>query len=111
MNINFFKFKDFFTKKFLLQIYFFIFIFLIFFDFLNYLLADIDFFKKLLSWSIIGYIFYKASPTKIFIGKRLKIYDILFILGFSLMSIIKSLVLYTLHPSASALQSQGSLQA
>lgn len=83
-----------FSKKTLLQIYFVIFIILNIIDFIGYLQGDFDFFKKLMSWTIIGYIFYKASPTKIFIGTRNKLFDFLLIISFSLMTIIKSLMHY-----------------
>lgn len=82
------------SKKILLQTYFIIFIFLNIIDFLNIIAGDLDFFKKILSWTVIGYIFYKASFTKIMIGKRIKIYDLLFIIGFAFMSIVKSIILY-----------------
>ena len=61
------------NKKILLQIYFVLFIILNLLDFFNIIPNDLDFFKKLLSWSIIAYIFYKVSPTKIFIGNKIKI--------------------------------------
>lgn len=83
-----------FSKKILLQIYFTIFIILNIVDFIGYLQGDFDFFKKLLSWSLIGYVFYKASPTKIFTGTRNKLVDITLIIAFSLMTIIKSLMHY-----------------
>lgn len=82
------------TTKIILQVAFVIFIMLNLIDFLNILNGDLDFFKKILSWSIIAYVFYKASFTKIVIGKRQKIYDFLFIIAFSFMSIVKSLILY-----------------
>lgn len=95
MKINF--------KKLLIQIYFIFFILLNIIDFSNLfnifgnLGNDLDFFKKLLSWSLIGYIFYKVSLTKIFIGKKIKKYDIFLIIAFSFMTIIKSLVLYVIN--------------
>ena len=95
MNLILNKIKSIFSSKISIQTYFILFILLNILDFFNYLPLDIDFFKKLLSWSIIAYIFYKLSVTKIFIGKKIKKYDLLFILGFSLMSIVKSLALYT----------------
>jgi len=86
--------KGFSFQKYFIQFYFVIFILLNIFDFLNALPGDIDFLKKILSWTIIGYIFYRTSFTKIFIGERLKKYDLLFILAFSLMSITKNLIAY-----------------
>ena len=94
MNLSLTSIKEFLSSKLLIQFYFIFFIFLNIIDFLNYLEGDLDFFKKLLSWIIIAYIFYKVSFTKIFIGKRNRLYDILLIIAFSLMSIVKSLILY-----------------
>lgn len=93
MNINF-DYKNVFTKKLLLQIYFIFFIFLNIIDFLNIISGDLDFFKKILSWILIGYIFYSVSFTKIFIGYRKKNYDLMFLLGFCLITIPKSLAHY-----------------
>jgi hypothetical protein len=87
--------KTFFSKKTLIQIYFIFFIILNILDFINYLPGDFDFFKKILSWVLIGYIFYRVSFTKIFIGERLKRYDIAFILSFCFFVIPKSLLHYT----------------
>ncbi len=82
------------TKKVFLQLFFIFFIFLNIIDFLNIISGDLDFFKKLLSWSIIAYIFYKVSLTKIFIGERIKQYDVMLIISFSIFSVVKALVLY-----------------
>ena len=81
-------------KKLILSFYFALFILLNIFDFLNFLFADLDFFKKLLSWSLIGYIFYKASFTKMFIGTRDKIIDLILIISFSMMTIPKLMIHY-----------------
>lgn len=91
MNVSF---KELISRKIIIQALFIIFIFLNIADFFNYLPEDLDFLKKILSWLIIGYIFYKVSFTKILIGKRLKYYDLLFIISFSLMGIMKALTLY-----------------
>ncbi|MCA9495940.1 MAG: hypothetical protein KC589_03280 [Nanoarchaeota archaeon] len=82
------------SKKILLQIYFILFIILNLLDFFNIIPNDLDFFKKLLSWSIIAYIFYKVSPTKIFTGNKIKKYDIMYIIGFSFIAIAKDLKFY-----------------
>jgi hypothetical protein len=84
-----------FYRKYLYQFYFLFFIFLNIIDFFNIIGGDLDFFKKLLSWLVIGYLFYHVSFTKSMIGKKLLLYDLLFLLGFSLMSLIKALVLYS----------------
>jgi hypothetical protein len=81
----------------ILKIIFFLFIiFLNITDFLNLLEYDLDFFKKILSWVLIGYLFYYVSPTKIFIGRRLKIIDFILILIYSSMTILRSLFYYVL---------------
>ncbi len=85
--------KSILKSKVLVQIYFVFFIFLNIIDFYG-ISGDLDFFKKILSWILIGNLFYHASPTKIFIGKRNKLYDVLLILSFSLMTILKSIILY-----------------
>lgn len=93
MNFTF-DFKEYLNKKIALQIYFILFILLNIVDFLNLLEGDLDFFKKLLSWTIIGYIFYKVSLTKIFIGKTIRSYDLAYIFAFCLMIIPRTLTYY-----------------
>jgi hypothetical protein len=90
-----FSFSRFFNKRLLLQFYFIFFIILNVLDFMNRLEGDLDFFKKLLSWTLIAYIFYRVSFSKIFIGIRLRVYDLFFILAFSLIAIPKALLLYS----------------
>lgn len=94
MELKLEKFRNLISRKLLIQIYFIFFILLNIADFLDFLSGDLDFFKKLLSWALIGYMFYYVSPTKIFIGKRLKKYDIYFLIGYSFMTIVKALKLY-----------------
>lgn len=94
MNLHFEKLKSIFSRKFLVQIYFILFILLNIADFLDMLSGDIDFFKKILSWILIGYIFYSVSLTKITIGKRIKKLDIFYILIFSIVAITKSITYY-----------------
>ena len=84
-------FKALIHNRYVLQFYFVLFILLNIVDFLNLMPGDLDFFKKLLSWLIIGYVFYQVSFTKIFIGERLRSYDFFYILAFSLMTIPKAL--------------------
>jgi len=81
-------------RKSMIIFYFILFIILNIFDFLNILGPDLDFFKKLLSWTIISYIVYKTSPTKIFLGIRSKIYDFLLIIFYFMISVVKSLIQY-----------------
>lgn len=94
MNFNFDNIKDVFSKKLILQLYFIFFILLNVFDFLNFLSGDIDFFKKILSWILIGYVFYKASFSRMFVGVCDRFYDFLFLLGFCFMGIVKSIFHY-----------------
>ncbi|MFW5705038.1 MAG: hypothetical protein ACOCXG_04295 [Nanoarchaeota archaeon] len=82
------------SKKIAISIILLLFILLNVFDFMNFLSGDLDFFKKILSWAIIGYIFYKASISRIFIGEKLRGYDLSFIIAFSLFTIPKSILLY-----------------
>lgn len=82
------------SKKKTLIIYFLFLIFLNIFDFFNLLSNDFDFFKKLLSWGIIIYFFYKVSFTKILIGSKEKAYEILYLIAFSFIAIPKALLLH-----------------
>ena len=82
------------SKKIVLIIFLLFMLFLNIFDFLNLLPADLDFIEKILSWTLFGYIFYEASLTKIFIGTRKKIYDLIYIFAFSLIAITKSIIYY-----------------
>jgi hypothetical protein len=94
MNSRFTNIKDFFSKKIVLQLYFIFFILINVFDFFNYLSGDIDFFKKILSWILIGYVFYKASFSKIFVGVVDRRFDWLFMIGFIFIGVMKSLYHY-----------------
>lgn len=59
-------------------------------DFLEVLPGDIDFAKKIVSWTILGYLMYKASLTRIFFNHRHTFVDILLILSYFLL-IIKNM--------------------
>lgn len=65
--------------------------------------SDLDYIKKIISWSALGILLYNASPSKIFVGYRRKSMDILLILGYFAM-IIKNLVSYAIvaRPTASS---------
>jgi hypothetical protein len=82
------------NKNTLFSIYFIFFILLNILDFLGKLSADLDFFKKILSWTLIGVLFYQISFTNIFIGKKLPKYDIAYIIGFFILLIPKILSHY-----------------
>ncbi|RMF07085.1 hypothetical protein D6764_00655 [Candidatus Woesearchaeota archaeon] len=63
-------------------------------DFFEILSADLDYTKKIISWTALGYLLYTASPTKIFFGKRHRKMDSALIFAyFSL--IIKNFVAYS----------------
>jgi hypothetical protein len=94
MNISVSNIKEFFSKRILLQFYFILFILLNVFDFLNFLSGDIDFFKKILSWILIGYVFYKASFSKIYVGVVNRGFDWLFMTGFIFIGVMKSVYHY-----------------
>ncbi|MDA1196714.1 MAG: hypothetical protein O2779_01990 [Nanoarchaeota archaeon] len=60
-------------------------------DFLEFLPEDLDFAKKLLSWAILGYLFYKASITHILFGNKKRSVDIIILLAYVLF-IVKNVV-------------------
>lgn len=74
--------------------YFVLFILLNILDFFNQLVGDIDFIKKIISWIIIGYLFYSISFTKIFIGTRYRLYDIAFLFSYLLLTLPRILFHY-----------------
>lgn len=51
-------------------------------DFFEILPPDLDFVKKIISWSFLGLLIYNASVTKILFGVKHKYQDILLILGY-----------------------------
>jgi len=63
-------------------------------DFFQLLSADVDYFKKILSWVTLGYLLYKVSLTKIFFNERHSHVDILLIVSF-FMLIFKNLVVFS----------------
>ena len=90
--MQFSEFKDkIIHKNTLFALYFIFFILLNILDFLGKLSSDLDFLKKILSWVVIWVLFYQISFTKIFIGERLRRYDIAYIIGFSILIIPKLL--------------------
>lgn len=63
------------------------------FDFLEILPTELDYAKKIISWSMLGLLLYKASPTRIIFGSRLENIDLFLILTyFSLVT--KNLISY-----------------
>ena len=64
------------------------------FDFLEILPGDLDYIKKIISWTALGYLLYKASFTKIFFGESHTNIDFFIIISyFSL--ILKNFVAYS----------------
>ena len=76
------------------------FIILNFLDFLNMFSlisnyeGDVDFFKKLLSWFLIYYLFATISITKVITGFKDKKYDIILLIAYGLVAIPSILVFY-----------------
>jgi len=69
-------------------------ILLAFFDFFELLPADLDYVKKIISWTALGYLLYKASLTKIFFNNQNKYVDFLLIVSY-FMLIIKNLIIFS----------------
>ncbi len=55
-------------------------------DFAQVLSPDLDYAKKILSWTALGYLLYRASLTEIFFGTKKKLVDGLLIISFFLMT-------------------------
>ncbi|MGM5480280.1 MAG: hypothetical protein ACQESC_02360 [Nanobdellota archaeon] len=55
--------------------------------------ADFDFIKKIISWSALGYILYKGSPTTILFGTKKQRLDSIIIIGYFLFT-LKNIVSY-----------------
>ncbi len=62
-------------------------------DFFEILPGDLDYTKKIISWSIMGYLLYKASPTAIFFNKRKALIDLILIISYFLL-IFKNLIVF-----------------
>ena len=75
----------------------FILIVLILFSILSFfeiLPADLEFVKKVISWTALGYLLHKASLTKIFFNNRHKYIDILLILSYYML-IFKNFIIFS----------------
>jgi len=66
-------------------------IFLNILEFLHMLSGDVDYFKKIISWIILGYLLYRVSISSIITGRANKILDIALIFSFFLLT-MKNLV-------------------
>jgi len=51
-------------------------------DFLEILPGDLDYAKKIISWSALGYLLYKASLTRIFFNNKHKFVDFALIISY-----------------------------
>lgn len=60
-------------------------------DFLEILPADLDYVKKVVSWTLLGYLFYKVSPTYIFFNNKIRLMDGILIIAYFLLT-FKNLV-------------------
>lgn len=61
-------------------------IFLNIFDFFKTVLpSELDYIKKIISWTLLGYILYRASPTKVFFGERHRKLDTAIIISYFLL--------------------------
>ncbi len=56
-------------------------------DFLGMLNPDWDYLKKIVSWTALGYLLYRASLTKLFFGVKKKFPDFLLVVSYFLLSI------------------------
>lgn len=63
------------------------------FDAFEILGSDWDYIKKIISWTALGILVYKVSPSKLFVGFRKKNLDKILIIGYFLM-IIKNIISY-----------------
>ncbi|MFT4244215.1 MAG: hypothetical protein ACMXYB_02025 [Candidatus Woesearchaeota archaeon] len=101
MNYNTLHIFLIFFKKFILYLLLMSFIMLNILDFFNFFslitpyTGDVDFFKKLLSWSLIYYLFTSLSLTKILTGFKNKVYDWI-ILGSASLVVFPSILIFYL---------------
>jgi len=65
------------------------------FDFFGILPADLDYVKKIISWTALGYLLYKVSLTKIFFNNPNKIVDFLLIISY-FMLIVKNIIVFSI---------------
>lgn len=56
-----------------------------FIEFLGLLPHGLDFIKKIISWTIIGFLLYEVSLTKVFFGEKHKLVDIWLVIAYFLM--------------------------
>jgi hypothetical protein len=62
-------------------------------DFIEWLPGDIDYIKKIISWTCLGYLLYKISLTKLFFGTKNKLIDFSLVSACFLM-VLKNLIHY-----------------
>lgn len=85
--------SDKFLKSVVLYFIFFSLIVLNVLDFTERLDPSLDFFKKILSWTFLGLLLYKASLSRIFFGERHKVVDLSLIISYFLF-VIKDFIQY-----------------
>jgi hypothetical protein len=62
-------------------------------DFFEKLTPEMDYVKKIISWTALGYLLYKASLSSIFFGEKHKTVDLILILGYFSM-VVKNFIHY-----------------
>ncbi len=73
------------------------------FDFLELLPGELDYIKKIISWTLLGYLLYKANLTKIFFGTRNKSMDFIIIITYFFL-VFKNFIAYTIATYAEVLE-------
>lgn len=68
-------------------------IFLNFMDFFEILPGDIDFLKKIISWTLLGYLLYKIDLVKLFYGRKNKPLDLILLIAYFLL-ITKNMIVF-----------------
>ncbi len=63
-------------------------------DFFEILPADLSYIKKIISWTALGYLLYKASLTKIFFNNSNKHIDLLLIISYFMLT-LKNIILFS----------------
>jgi len=65
-----------------------------FFEFFEFLPADLGYIKKIISWTALGYLLYKASLTNIFFNNKHRHVDLLIILAYFMLT-FKNLIIFS----------------
>ncbi len=62
-------------------------------DFFGRLTPELDYIKKIISWTALGYILYKASLSNIFFGEKYEFFDVAIVIGYFTM-VLKNFIHY-----------------